>query len=116
MSRVNISVASRNKRKRTLARAKGFLGRRGSCYKLALRSTQKAMRYEYVDRKKHKRVKRSEFIMRINAFARENNLTYSAFMFILSKNNIDINRKQLCILIQENPVEFKKMLSSSNII
>ena len=79
--RVKRGFAGRRKHKRLLKLAEGFRGRRKSSYKLAKRSVQKALKYQYRDRRVRKRDFRRLWIVRINAAARVNGTTYGRLMF-----------------------------------
>ena len=97
------SVASRKRRKKILKAAKGYFGRRKNVYTVAKNAVEKAMTYAYRDRKNNKRNFRSLWVMRINAAARINGMSYSQFMGKIKANNIDLNRKVLADLAMNNP-------------
>ena len=80
MSRVKRSVHARKKRRATLERAKGYRGQRSKSYKLAKEALLKADSYAYRDRRNRKRDFRRLWIVRINAAARREGMTYSQFM------------------------------------
>ena len=105
------SVAKRARRKKVLKQAKGYFGRRKNVWTVAKNAVEKAMLYAYRDRRNKKRNFRSLWIMRINAAARLNGLTYSEFISKLKANNIDINRKVLADLAVNNPEAFKELVS-----
>ena len=92
------SVASKARRKKILKQAKGYFGRRKNVYTVAKNAVEKALSYAYRDRKVKKRKFRELWIQRINAGAREHGISYSEFMGLLKKNNIDLNRKVLADL------------------
>ena len=96
------SVASRKRRKKILKAAKGYFGRRKNVYTVAKNAVEKAMTYAYRDRKNNKRNFRSLWVMRINAAARINGMSYSQFMGKIKANNIDLNRKVLADLAMNN--------------
>ncbi|QED23418.1 50S ribosomal protein L20 [Candidatus Deianiraea vastatrix] len=114
MSRSNHSPASRRRRKNIIKMASGFRGRSGNCYRMANRRVEKAMQYEYRDRRNKKREIRSLWISRINAFARENGLKYSLLMNLLKKNNILLNRKQLSLLAYDKNSSLLKNMFTEN--
>jgi large subunit ribosomal protein L20 len=68
------------------------------------------MTYAYRDRKNNKRNFRSLWVMRINAAARINGMSYSQFMGKIKANNIDLNRKVLADLAMNNPETFKAIV------
>ncbi|WP_299672749.1 50S ribosomal protein L20 [uncultured Polaribacter sp.] len=104
------SVASRKRRKKILKAAKGYFGRRKNVYTVAKNAVEKGMLYAYRDRKNNKRNFRSLWIVRINAAARLNGMSYSQFMGKVKANNIDLNRKVLADLAVNNPDTFKAVV------
>ena len=93
MPRATNSPASRKRRKRMLAKAKGFRGFRSTKYRFAKDAVRKAMTYSYRDRKNHKRTFRALWIQRINAACRSRDITYSRFMEGLKSLDIELDRK-----------------------
>ena len=77
MARVKRGVQAKARHKKVLKQAKGFRGARSRTYKVAKQAVMRAGQYAYRDRRVKKRVFRSLWIVRINAAARENGLTYS---------------------------------------
>lgn len=104
------SVAKRARRKKVLKQAKGYFGRRKNVWTVAKNAVDKAMLYAYRDRKAKKRNFRSLWIMRINAAARQEGLSYSQFMGKLKASNIGLNRKVLADLAMNNPQAFKAIV------
>ena len=80
MARSVNSVASRKKRKKILKEAKGYFGRRKNVYTVAKNAVEKGLTYAYRDRRNKKRSFRALWILRINAAARQNGLSYSELM------------------------------------
>lgn len=109
MPRAKNRVASRAKRKKILAAAKGNYGRRGTCYTLAKDTFMRGGVYAYRDRKQNKRQFLTLWIMRINAAARLNGLTYAKFMSGLKTSGIDLDRKTLAHLALHEPEAFKSL-------
>jgi len=106
------TVASRQRRKKILKKAKGYFGRRKNVYTVAKNAVEKALSYAYRDRKNRKRVFRSLWITRINAGAREHGLSYSELIAKLKSNNISINRKVLADLAMNDPKKFEQIIKS----
>jgi large subunit ribosomal protein L20 len=106
------TVASRQRRKKILKKAKGYFGRRKNVYTVAKNAVEKALSYAYRDRKNRKRVFRSLWITRINAGAREYGLSYSELISKLKSNNISINRKVLADLAMNDPKKFEQIIKS----
>jgi len=95
MSRATNSPASRKRRKRTLAKAKGFRGFRSKLFRYAKDAVRKAMQYSYRDRKVRKRDFRKLWIQRINSATRPEGLSYSRFIEGLKAAGILLDRKVL---------------------
>tara|TARA_B100000579_G_C22373249_1_gene639293 strand:+ start:255 stop:602 length:348 start_codon:yes stop_codon:yes gene_type:complete len=104
------SVASKARRKKILKQAKGYFGRRKNVFTVAKNAVEKALSYAYRDRKVNKRNFRSLWIQRINAGAREYGLSYSQFMNLVKKNNINLNRKVLADLAMNHKELFKAIV------
>ena len=107
MPRVKSSVASRNRRKKTLKLAKGYYGSKHTLYRTANEQVMRSLRYAYRDRKQLKREMRKLWITRINAAARQHDLSYSQFMHGLHKANINVNRKMLSEIAIHDPKGFE---------
>jgi large subunit ribosomal protein L20 len=106
------SVASRARRKKILSRTRGYFGARGKVWTVAKNTYEKGMQYQYRDRRTKKRNFRALWIQRINAGVRLHGLTYSEFIGLLSKKNIQINRKVLADLAMNNPNAFEMIVKS----
>jgi large subunit ribosomal protein L20 len=104
------AVASRARRKRVLKAARGFFGARSKVYTVAKNALDKAMGYAFVGRKLKKRAFRRLWIARINAAVRIHGLSYSKFIHLVAKNNIDLNRKVLADLAMNHPDAFKAIV------
>ncbi len=98
MPRVKRGVTAHAKHKKVLDRAKGYYGRRKNVFRVAKQAVIKAGQYAYRDRRQKKRQFRALWIVRINAGARENGLSYSRFMDGLKKAQVAIDRKVLADL------------------
>jgi len=93
-----------------MKQARGYFGRRKNVWTVAKNAVEKGMQYSYVGRKHRKRSFRSLWIQRINAAAREEGMSYSAFMGKLNKSNIELNRKVLADLAMNHPEAFKAIV------
>lgn len=111
MPRSTNSVASRARRKKIMKQAKGYFGRRKNVWTVAKNAVEKGLLYAYRDRRNKKRNFRALWIVRINAAARLNGLSYSKFMGKLKANNIDLNRKVLADLAVNNPDAFSAIVN-----
>ncbi len=112
MPRAKNRVASRARRKKILAATKGYYGKRGNCYAIAKDAFIRAGVYSYIGRKQRKRNFRSLWIMRINAAARLNGLTYGKFIKGLKSKSIELDRKTLAHLALHEPETFKAIAES----
>ncbi len=104
------AVASRRRRKKILKAAKGYFGARKNVYTVAKNAVDKAMGYAYRDRRAKKRAFRRLWIARINAGARQNGISYSKLMHLLSQKGIDLNRKVLADLAMHHPQAFSAVV------
>ena len=111
MARSVNSVASRKKRKKILKEAKGYFGRRKNVYTVAKNAVEKGLTYAYRDRRNKKRSFRALWILRINAAARQNGLSYSELMHKLKESKIDLNRKVLADMAMNDPENFSKLVN-----
>jgi len=95
MARVKRGVTAHARHKKVIEKAKGYRGRRKNVYRVATQAVTKAGQYAFRDRRQRKRQFRMLWIARINAAARECDLSYSRFMNGLKKAAIEIDRKVL---------------------
>jgi large subunit ribosomal protein L20 len=105
------SAGARNKRKKKIFKAaKGYFGGRKNLYKTAKDAVEKGWEHAYRDRKKKKRNFRSLWITRINAAARELDLSYSRFMNGLKEAGVEMDRKALADLAVRSPEAFAALV------
>jgi large subunit ribosomal protein L20 len=108
VSRVKRSVHARKKRRATLERTKGYRGQASKSYKRAKEALLKADSYAYRDRRNRKRDFRRLWIVRINAAARQEGLSYSQFMHGLKEAGIEVDRKVLADIAVRDPETFRR--------
>ncbi len=113
MARVKGALNARKKHKKVLKMAKGFVGARSKQYRVAKQSVMRAMAHSFAGRKQTKRAYRRLWIVRINAAARLNGLSYSKFMNGLNKANVSINRKMLAELAVNDAAAFAKLAETA---
>ncbi len=106
MPRVKRGVTAKARHKKVLKQAKGYQGARSRTFKVAKQAVAKAGQYAYRDRRARKRMFRALWIVRINAAARSNGLSYSRFMNGLSKAEIELDRKVLADLAVHDKAAF----------
>lgn len=93
--RVKGGVVTRRRHKKLLKRASGFYSANSRSFTHAREKVDRALAYEYRDRRVKKREMRALWIQRINAAARLNGTSYSTFINALKKANIELDRKVL---------------------
>lgn len=113
MARVKGALNARKKHKKVLKMAKGFFGARSKQYRVAKQSVMKAMAHSFAGRKQTKRAYRRLWIVRINAAARINGLSYSKFMNGLKNAGVTMNRKMLADLAVTDANAFAKLVDTA---
>ncbi len=109
MPRVKRGVAARKKRRKVLEQAKGYWGLKSTNYRYAKDQVDHSLVYAYRDRKVRKRQFRRLWIIRINAAARDNGLSYNQLINGLHKAEIELDRKVLADLAVKDPAAFTKV-------
>ena len=109
MARIKRAVSSHKKRRKIFKAAKGYFGAKSKQYKTAKAAVMKSGQYAYIGRKQKKRDMRKLWIARINAEARNNNISYSRMMNGLKGAGVDINRKMLADLAVNDKQAFAEM-------
>ena len=109
MARVKRGVTAHARHKKVLKAAKGYYGARSRTFRTAVQAVTKAGQYAYRDRRQKKRQFRALWIVRINAAARMNGLSYSKFMYGLKLAEVDINRKMLAEMAVNDAEGFKSL-------
>lgn len=113
MPRVKGGNVARNRRKKVLKQAKGYYGSKHALYRTANEQVMKSLQYSFRDRKQRKRDFRKLWIARINAAARQNDISYSRLMFGLKCADININRKMLSELAIHDPKAFESIVNEA---
>ena len=113
MARTARSVHARKKRRKVLEQAKGYRGTKHTSYKRAKEQVWKSGVYAYEGRKQRKRDFRALWIQRINAGAREHDLSYSRFIYGLRLAEIDLDRKILADLAVTEPEIFGAIVAQA---
>jgi large subunit ribosomal protein L20 len=109
MPRVKSNVVRLARKKKIMEAAKGYRGGRSKLWKTAKETVERGWAYAYRDRKQKKRQFRRLWITRINAAARERDLSYNRLMNGLKKAGVEINRKVLADLAVRDPAAFSKL-------
>ncbi len=113
MPRVKRGTVRRAKRKKLLARAKGFYQTKSKLYRQAKESVDTAAKYAYVGRKNKKRDFRRLWVVRINAAARENGVTYSQLIRGLKAAGILLDRKMLADMAVKQAAAFASVVAKA---
>ena len=113
MPRVKRSVHARKKRRKVLDQASGYWGLKHSSYRRAKEQVEKSLVYAYRDRKNKKRTLRRLWIIRINAAARQHDLSYNQFISGLKKAEIELDRKVLADLAVSDPEGFGRIAAQA---
>ena len=113
MPRVKRGTVRRAKRKKLLARAKGFFQTKSKLYRSAKESVDTALKYAFVGRRRKKRDFRRLWIVRINAAAREHGVSYSVLMNGLKAAGVTLDRKSLAELAAREPAVFAALVDKA---
>jgi len=108
MSRATNAVARKRRRKKVLKQAKGYWGRKHSSYRFANEQVMRSGAYAYRDRRRRKRDMRRLWIVRINAAARQEGMSYSDFIHGLNEAGVEVNRKMLADIAVRDPKTFRR--------
>ncbi|MBR2727418.1 MAG: 50S ribosomal protein L20 [Solobacterium sp.] len=108
--RVKGSTPTRNRRKKVLKLAKGYFGSKHLLYRTANEQVMRSLRYSYIGRKQTKRDMRKLWIARINAAARNHDISYSRLMHGLKLADVTINRKMLSEIAIHDENGFKEIV------
>ena len=106
MPRIKRGVVAKARHKKVLKQAKGYRGARSRTFKVAKQAVERAGQYAYRDRRQRKRQFRALWIVRINAAARENGMSYSRLLNGLGKAEIELDRKVLAELAVNDKAAF----------
>src|SRR5947209_14176664 len=113
MPRVKRGTVRRAKRKKLLKRAKGFYANKSKLYRAAKESVDKALNYAFSGRRRKKRDFRRLWVVRINAAARANGLTYGQLISGLKAAGVTLDRKSLAELAVSSPAAFAKLAAQA---
>jgi large subunit ribosomal protein L20 len=111
--RIKYSVARNKRKKRVLKLSKGYYGNKGNRLRQAKQQVDKGLTSAYIHRRDKKGDIRQLWIVRLNAAARDEGMSYSRFMDGLHKANITLNRKMLSEMAIRDPQSFKQLAEIS---
>ncbi|WWO96955.1 MAG: 50S ribosomal protein L20 [Candidatus Dasytiphilus stammeri] len=115
MARVKRSVVAHARRKKILQQTKGYYGARSRAYRVAIPAVIKAGQYAYRDRRQRKRQFRKLWIIRLNAAARNNGMSYSKFMNGIKNASIELDRKVMAEIAYFDSSTFAKLVEQAKI-
>ena len=110
MARIKRAVTAQKKKRKVMKLAKGYWGAKSKQYRAATEQVRRSLRYAYKGRKLRKRDFRRLWIVRINAAARINGMSYSTFINGLKKANVTVNRKMLADLAVNDATAFATLV------
>jgi len=113
MPRATSAVARHRKKKKYFRAARGYYGGRSKLWRIAKNAVERGWQYSYRDRKNRKREFRRLWITRINAAARQHDLSYSRFMNGLKLAGVEVNRKVLADLAVREPEAFGALVAQA---
>ena len=115
MPRIKRGKLRTQKRRKVLEHTKGFKWRRKNVFKIAKDAMRHAMANAFVGRKQKKRNMRQLWQIKINAASRKNGVSYSKFMYGLKQKNIELDRKVLADIAENEPEVFEKIVDKTRI-
>jgi large subunit ribosomal protein L20 len=113
MARVKKALNAKKKHKKILRSAKGYYGAKSKLYRPANEAVMRALRSAYVGRKQKKRDMRKLWVVRINAAARLNDISYSRLINGLKLAKIEIDRKMIADLAMNDPQGFEQVVKKA---
>ena len=109
MARIKRAVNAHKKRRKVFKLAKGYFGAKSKQYRTAKAAVMRSQKYAYIGRRLKKRDFRKLWIARINAAARQNNISYSRLINGLKLANVEVNRKMLADLAVNDAAAFAQL-------
>lgn len=113
MPRAKTGVVRRRKHKKVIKAVKGQWGTRGTLFRRSNEALIRSLFYAYRDRRQRKRQMRRLWIQRINAAARLNGLSYSRLIHGLKLANVEVNRKMMAMLANDDPQAFASIVGTA---
>jgi large subunit ribosomal protein L20 len=113
MPRVKRGTKRRDKRKKILERASGYFLTKSKLYQAAQEAVQRGLKFAFTGRKQKKRQYRALWIVRINAAAKLNGISYSQFMHGLKVAGIELDRKILADIAVHDAAGFANLVGQA---
>ncbi len=111
--RVKRGTNRRDRRRKILARAKGYYLSKHNCYRIAKEQVDRSLVFAFAGRKQKKRQFRALWITRIGAAARENGISYSRLIDGLRRSGIELDRRVLADLALTQPQAFSQLVEKA---
>ncbi len=109
MARVKRGNKKTQKRKKILKLAKGYYGTKSKAHRIAKQAVDRSQAFAYRDRRRKKRDFRRLWIVRINAAARLNGISYNRLIEGLKRAGCELNRKMLADVAVRDPEGFAEI-------
>ena len=113
MTRVKGGTVTRRRHKKIIKMVKGQYGTRGRLFRRSNEAMLKSLWYAYRDRRARRRELRKLWIIRINAAARQNGMSYSRFIHALKQAGIELDRKSLADIAVHDPATFSRIVEAA---
>jgi large subunit ribosomal protein L20 len=113
MPRVKRGTKRNDRRKKILKRASGYFLTKSKLYQAAQEAVERGLKFAYSGRKQKKRQYRSLWIVRINAAAKINGISYSQLINGLKKANVELDRKMLADIAVNDPAAFTALVGQA---
>jgi large subunit ribosomal protein L20 len=113
MARIKVGVTAHRRHKHILKLAKGYRGAKHLIFSKANETVMKGLMYARRDRRAKKGEYRNLWIARINAATRANGMSYSRFIYGLTKAGIELNRKVLADMAINDAAAFAKLVETA---
>jgi large subunit ribosomal protein L20 len=110
MARVKHAPKSRKRKKKMFKQTKGYWGQRKNVYRRAKETLLRALHFSYIHRRRKKRDFRTLWNIRINSALKDEGCSYSKFISLLRKKNVQLNRKVLSEIAIMDPEGFKEIV------
>ncbi len=113
MARVKRGVTTHARHKKVIEQAKGYRGRAKNVFRVAIERVERGLQYAYRDRRTRKRDFRRLWIIRINAAARQHEMSYSKLMHGLKVAGVELDRKLLADIAVKDPAAFGQVVEAA---
>jgi len=112
MARIKRGVAAHKRHKKLIERAEGYWGRKKNVFRRVNEQLMKSLQYAYRDRRNRKREMRRQWIVRLTAACKLNDIKYSEFIHLMKEKGIELDRKVLSDMAIVDPASFTALVAS----